>query len=147
MSRWGGRGHAPRLPAPKQHHQHARAAAAAAAAAAAVIVARGRGSKSWDSGQLNREQIHMRTTRMPGPLHRCCSPSLRLFVSSSLLVLNRAKGPAGLIREGQKYIFWGCGEGAGFYYIFMKFGVRDFTRRYGIQKRTTQAVNATPHLN
>jgi len=44
MSRWGKRGHAPKLPAPKQHHQHAQAAAAAAAAA--VIMARK--SKSWE---------------------------------------------------------------------------------------------------
>jgi len=34
----------------------------------------------------------------------------------SLLVLNRAKGPAGLMWEGHIYTFWGCGK------------VRDFTR-------------------
>ena len=40
MSRLDRRGHAPRLPSPKQHHQNARAAATAAA----VIVYRGKGS-------------------------------------------------------------------------------------------------------
>jgi len=49
----------------------------------------------------------MRPTCMQGPLHRCCSLLLRLFVSLSLLMLNRAKGLAGLMREGQIYIFWG----------------------------------------
>jgi hypothetical protein len=37
------------------------------------------------------------------------------IVWSRLLVLNRAKGPARLMRGGQYYKFWGCGEGAGFY--------------------------------
>jgi hypothetical protein len=26
------------------------------------------------------------------------------------LVLDRAKGPAGLMQEGQKYTIWGCGK-------------------------------------
>ena len=52
------------------------------------------------------------------------------FFSQSLLVLNRAKGPAGLMRGDQKYIFWGCREGAEVYKIFLKFGVQVSTLRY-----------------
>jgi len=36
------------------------------------------------------------------------------------------------MRGGQKNIFWGCREGAGFYYIFLKFGCRMSTLRYGM---------------
>jgi hypothetical protein len=79
----------------------------------------------------------MQTTRVQGPLHRCCSLSLRLFVSLSLLELTRAKGLAGLMREGQKYILWGCGEGAGLLlniskiWVWLQAFFAPTVRRYG----------------
>jgi hypothetical protein len=49
-----------------------------------------------------------------------------------LFCAEQAKGSTGLMRGGQKNIFWGCREGAGFYYIFLKFGCRMSTLRYGM---------------
>jgi len=66
VNRWGSwcgeRGHAPRLPAPKQHHQHARTHARAAAAA--VIVVRGRGSRSWGGRRIVEQRVKSHANSM-----------------------------------------------------------------------------------
>jgi hypothetical protein len=50
---------------------------------------------------------------------------IRFTLSLAQHLLNRAKGPAGLTREGQLYTFWGCGKVRDSTKFFLKFGMRD----------------------
>ena len=105
--------HAPRLPAPKQHHQHAQTAVAAARrarrTAAAVTGARGQGSRFWGGGvkKYNREQIYMHSM-----LAFLCLfvVFFHLNCLQSSLLLNRAKSPAGLSEKGKNIYFGGAGR-------------------------------------
>jgi hypothetical protein len=47
-------------------------------------------------------------------------------------VLNRAEGPAGLLRGGQKYLFWDCGKVRDSTKYFWNLGCGMTTVRYGI---------------